>query len=186
MWHDMFQAGISYSEKTLRTVLVYLALLVLLRLIGKRGLAQLNTFDLVVMLLLSNVVQNAVIGNDNSLVGGLYGALVLLLTDWVLVRQAARWDWFNRLLDGTPTVLGRDGAYDRREVARQGIRVPDLDVAIRHQGGDSVEETSLIVLEPGGTLLVRLKDGDQVADKNDVAALRAVLAAIEARLPAAG
>ncbi|GGQ87006.1 hypothetical protein GCM10010195_48410 [Kitasatospora griseola] len=185
MWHDMFQAGISYGEKTLRTVLVYLALLVLLRVIGKRGLAQLNTFDLVVMLLLSNVVQNAVIGNDNSLVGGLYGALVLLLTDWVLVRQAMRWDWFNRLLDGTPTVLGRDGAYDLREIDRQGIRLPDLDVAIRHQGGDGVEETALIVLEPGGTLLVKLKRGDQVADKDDVAAIRAALAAIEARLPTA-
>ncbi|MFI9787745.1 DUF421 domain-containing protein [Kitasatospora sp. NPDC051984] len=185
MWQDMFQAGISYGEKTLRTVLVYLALLALLRVVGKRGLAQLNTFDLVVMLLLSNVVQNAVIGNDNSLIGGLYGALVLLVTDWVLVKQAARWDWFNRLLDGTPTVLGQDGGYDLRAITREGIRVPDLDVAIRHQGGDGVEETSLIVLEPGGTLLVKLKDGDQVADKNDVAAIRAALAAIESRLPAA-
>ncbi|MFD7732344.1 DUF421 domain-containing protein [Kitasatospora phosalacinea] len=184
MWQAMFVAGIPYVEKTVRTVLVYLALLVLLRLIGKRGLAQLNTFDLVVMLLLSNVVQNAVIGDDNSVSGGLFGAAVLLLTDWVLVRQAARWDWFNRLLDGTPTVLARDGAYDRRTIAKQGIRVADLDVAVRHQGGDAIEETSLIVLEPGGTLLVKLKDGDQVADKDDVAALRAVLAAIEARLPA--
>lgn len=185
MWQDMFDAGISYGEKTVRTVLVYLALLVLLRLIGKRGLAQLNTFDLVVMLLLSNVVQNAVIGNDDSVSGGLWGAVVLLATDWVLVRQAARWDWFNRLLDGTPTVLARDGAYDRRQIARQGIRVADLDVAVRHQGGDAIDETSLIVLEPGGTLLVELKDGDQVADKDDVAAIRAALAAIEARLPAA-
>ncbi|MEU3496506.1 DUF421 domain-containing protein [Kitasatospora cineracea] len=184
MWQDMFDAGISYGEKTLRTVLVYLALLVLLRVIGKRGLAQLNTFDLVVMLLLSNVVQNAVIGNDDSVTGGLYGALVLLATDWVLVRQAARWNWFNRLLDGTPTVLARDGVYDRRTIARQGIRVADLDVAVRHQGGDAIGETSLIVLEPGGTLLVKLKEGDQVADKADVAALRAALAAIEARLPA--
>lgn len=185
MWQAMFVAGIPYAEKTLRTVLVYLALLVLLRLIGKRGLAQLNTFDLVVMLLLSNVVQNAVIGDDNSVTGGLFGAVVLLLTDWVLVRQAARWDWFNRLLDGTPTVLARDGAYDRRTIARQGIRAADLDVAVRHQGGDAIEETALIVLEPGGTLLVELKEGDQVADKDDVAAIRAALAAIEARLPAA-
>jgi len=93
VWHDMFSSGIPYAEKAIRTVLVYLALLVLLRLVGKRGLAQLNTFDLVVMMLLSNVVQNAVIGNDNSLVGGLFGAAVLLFTDAVLVRQAARWGW---------------------------------------------------------------------------------------------
>ncbi|MEV4556831.1 YetF domain-containing protein [Kitasatospora sp. NPDC049285] len=185
MWQDMFVAGISYGEKALRTVMVYVALLVLLRVIGKRGLAQLNSFDLVVMLLLSNVVQNAVIGPDNSVSGGLFGAVVLLLTDWLLVRQAVRWDWFNRLLDGTPTVLARNGVYDRKVIAKQGVRKADLDVAIRHQGGDAVEETALIVLEPGGTLLVELKDGDQVADKDDVAAIRAALAAIEARLPTA-
>ncbi|MFI5530293.1 DUF421 domain-containing protein [Kitasatospora sp. NPDC051853] len=183
MWQDLFDAGVPYAEKAVRTVVVYLALLVLLRVVGKRGLAQLNTFDLVVMLLLSNVVQNAVIGDDNSLSGGLFGAVVLLFTDAVLVRQAARWDWFSRLFQGTETVLARDGAYDHRMIRRQGLRPADLDVAVHHQGGDSIEEASLVVLEPGGTLLVRLRPGDQVADKDDVAALRALLAAIESRLP---
>ncbi|GAA3001895.1 hypothetical protein GCM10020229_12580 [Kitasatospora albolonga] len=183
MWQDLFDAGVPYAEKAVRTVVVYLALLVLLRVVGKRGLAQLNTFDLVVMLLLSNVVQNAVIGDDNSLSGGLFGAVVLLFTDAVLVRQAARWDWFSRLFQGTETVLARDGAYDRRMIRRQGLRPADLDVAVHHQGGDSIEEASLVVLEPGGTLLVRLRPGDQVADKDDVAALRALLADLQARLP---
>ncbi|MFJ9523289.1 DUF421 domain-containing protein [Kitasatospora sp. NPDC101801] len=184
MWQDMFHAGVPYAEKTVRTVAVYLALLVLLRLVGKRGLAQLNTFDLVVMLLLSNVVQNAVIGDDNSLSGGLFGAVVLLFADSVLVRQAARWPRFNRLFQGTETVLARDGRYDHQMIRRQGLRTADLDVAVHHQGGDGIEEAALVVLEPGGTLLVELRPGDQVADKDDVAALRALLARIEARLPA--
>jgi uncharacterized membrane protein YcaP (DUF421 family) len=183
MWHDMFVSGISYSEKALRTVLVYLALLILLRILGKRGLAQLNTFDLVVMLLLSNVVQNAVIGNDNSVTGGLFGAVVLLLTDALLVRQGARWTWFARLLEGVPTVLARDGEFDLRAMRRQGLTKGDVGAAVRNQGGDGIEETSLVVLEPGGSVLVRLKEGDQVADKDDVAALRALLERIEARLP---
>ncbi|MFJ2770740.1 DUF421 domain-containing protein [Streptomyces sp. NPDC087300] len=181
MWHDMVVSGIGYGEKALRTVLVYLALVVLLRLVGKRGLAQLNTFDLVVMLLLSNVVQNAVIGPDDSVTGGLFGAAVLMAANSVLVRCAARYDWLFRLFEGTPTVLARDGRYDDREVTRQGLRRGVLDVAIHTQGGDHVEETELVVLEPGGTLLVKLKPGDQVADKDDIAALRRVLAGLDRR-----
>ncbi len=178
----MFSSGIPYAEKAIRTVLVYLALLVLLRLVGKRGLAQLNTFDLVVMMLLSNVVQNAVIGNDNSLVGGLFGAAVLLFTDAVLVRQAARWGWFSRLTEGTATVLVRDGRYDERTLRRQGVSPGALDVAVSVQGGDGIAEAELVVLEPGGRLLVHLRPGDQVADKDDVAALRALLTSIDRRL----
>ena len=88
MWHDMFVTGISYGEKTLRTILVYAAIVILLRLAGKRELAQLNTLDLAVVMLLSNVVQNAVIGNDNSLVGGVYGATVLITVNALFVRRA--------------------------------------------------------------------------------------------------
>ena len=137
----MFIAGVSYGEKAARTIIVYLALLILLRLVGKRGLAQLNTFDLVVMLLLSNVVQNAVIGNDNSVIGGLFGAVVLLLVDAVLVRQAARWPWFSRLLEGTPTVLAQDGVLNVPAMRRQGISQGDVALAVHTQGGDSIGET---------------------------------------------
>ena len=70
IWNDLFVSGVPLLEKVLRTVLVYVAIVVLLRLIGKRNLAQLNTFDLVVVLLLSNVVQNAIIGPDDSLLVG--------------------------------------------------------------------------------------------------------------------
>src|SRR4029077_16707275 len=86
MWNDMFVVGLPILEKILRPILVYLALIVLLRIFGKRELAQLNPFDLVVLLSLSNTVQNAIIGNDNSVSGGLIGALALLATNYLVVR----------------------------------------------------------------------------------------------------
>ncbi|MFE2283931.1 DUF421 domain-containing protein [Streptomyces sp. NPDC059443] len=186
MWHDLFDTGITYGEKAVRTVVVYLALIVLLRLVGKRGLAQLNVLDLVVMLLLSNVVQNAVIGEDNSLSGGLFGAAVLMAANTLLVRYAARSEWLTWLLEGSPSVLARNGVYDEREVRRLGLRQGDLDVAVRHQGGDGIKETKLVVLEPGGTMVVDLLDGDQTADKNDIAALKEQLDRLQLRLDRLG
>src|SRR5437773_10799153 len=86
MWNDMFVLGVPLIEKILRPIVVYLALVVALRVFGKRELAQLNPFDLVVLLSLSNTVQNAIIGNDNSLTGGLVGALALLAMNYLVVR----------------------------------------------------------------------------------------------------
>lgn len=140
---------IPYLEKALRTIAVYALILVLLRIVGKRQLAQLSTFDLVVMLLLANVVQNAVIGPDNSVVGAAFGAAVLLAVNAVVVRAAARYEWLGRLLEGTPTTLARDGHWLTPVIRRSGLRVADLDAAVRHQGGDDVTETSEVTLEPG-------------------------------------
>ncbi|MBC9713973.1 DUF421 domain-containing protein [Streptomyces sp. TRM66268-LWL] len=186
MWQDLFDAGISYGEKTVRTIAVYLIVLVLLRFFGKRDLAQLNTFDLVVMLLLSNVVQNAVIGPDNSMSGAALGAAVLLAVNAVVARSALLSDRLGRLLEGRPVELARDGRWLRREVRRYGLRTTDLDVAVRRQGGDDVTETTSVSLEPGGALVVTLRDGDQAADKNDIAALRAEIAALRRRLEEGG
>ena len=86
MWTDLTHLDISVLDKIIRTVVVYWTLIVLLRLAGKRDLAQLNSFDLIVMLLLSNVVQNAIIGPDNSLLGGLIGAAVLIAANAFLVQ----------------------------------------------------------------------------------------------------
>src|SRR5437762_9563421 len=105
MWHDLTHLGISVPDKILRTLAVYLALIVLLRLAGKRDLAQLNSFDLIVVLLLSNVVQNAVIGPDNSLLGGLIGATVLIAANAFLVHVVRPWRGAGALLEGRTTVL---------------------------------------------------------------------------------
>ncbi|MFC4611274.1 DUF421 domain-containing protein [Streptomyces maoxianensis] len=175
-------AGIPYGEKAVRTVLVYLVILVLLRWGGKRDLAQLNTFDLVVMLLLANVVQNAIIGPDNSVAGAAFGAAVLLVVNALLVRVASLSSRFGRLLEGSPVVLARDGQWLPSAVKRSGLSRADLDVAVKRQGGDDVSETTAVSLEPGGSLLVSLREGDQAADKNDVAALRAEIAALRQQL----
>src|SRR3954453_8843479 len=101
--------GISAGEKAVRTVLVYGALLFLLHLSGKRQLAQLNSFDLVVLLLLSNVVQNAIIGDDISLGGGVFGAVVLLAVNFLLVLFAFMSPRFGKTIQGGPTVVARAG-----------------------------------------------------------------------------
>ena len=112
MWNDLMHLQISLPDKIVRTVAVYLLLAVILRLVGKRDLAQLNAFDLVVMLLLSNVVQNAVIGPDNSLLGGAIGAVVLIAVNAAVVRLVRRSDRLARVMEGTATVLARDGRWD--------------------------------------------------------------------------
>jgi uncharacterized membrane protein YcaP (DUF421 family) len=184
MWHSLVDLGVPYVEKIIRTVLVYSSLLLLLRIVGKRGIAQLNEFDLVVMLLLSNVVQNAIIGPDNSLVGGIFGAAVLLVNNLVVLRYLTRLKWVRWLFEGKPAVLIDHGHYDYQNWRRQGMRRGDLELAIREQGGDGLSEAENVVLAPSGAVLVELKIGDQPADKNDVASLAHRLGGIEQRLAA--
>ena len=178
---DLFTMGIPTAEKAIRTVAVYLGVLILLRLAGKRDLAQLNTFDFVVLLLLSNVVQNAVIGNDNSLVGGLLGAAILVAGNSLLVRFVRGSDFAVRLFEGRPTVLVRDGQLDYPAIKRLGLRADDVVQAVRHQGANDVDEVREAVLEPGGSILVTLKDEEENATKADIRRLEAKLDALLTR-----
>jgi uncharacterized membrane protein YcaP (DUF421 family) len=166
--HDLFTIGVPLAEKAIRTVAVYVGLLVLLRLGGKRDLAQLNSFDLVVLLLLSNVVQNAIIGNDNSLLGGLVGATVLFVVNAAVVRTAARSGSLDRLLEGGPVTLVHDGKVDRETIKRLGLREAEVLSAIRRQGANVVDEVQDAQLEAGGTISVTLKTEDQNASKGDI------------------
>lgn len=150
MVHDLVHLGISPAEKAIRTAAVYAALLVLLHLAGKRQLAQLNSFDLVVLLLLSNVVQNAVIGNDNSLLGGLLGAVILLALNYVLVRFAFMSPRFGKALQGGSTVLYADGELDARALRREVITQEELVAALRRQGLE-LDDVEVVELEPEGT-----------------------------------
>jgi uncharacterized membrane protein YcaP (DUF421 family) len=163
-------------EKTIRTVVVYLGLLFLLRLGGKRQLAQLNTFDLVVLLLLSNVVQNAVIGEDNSLVGGLVGAAILIAVNWLVVRATFLHSFFTRLLQGTPTTLVEKGELDEQALRRELITTAELTAALRRQGTDGLGDVDEVVLEPEGSLSVTPKPQPSLQD------VLAALERIEARL----
>lgn len=181
MWNDLLDMGVTAPDKILRTVAVYLGLALLLRLVGKRDLAQLNTLDLVVMLLLSNVVQNAVIGPDNSLVGGLLGAVVLLGVNAVVDRLALRSDRLARLLEGSPAVLARDGAWDDTALRKVGLRRADAEAALRRQNANSIDEVQTLSVEPGGAIVATLKPGEQSATVDDVARLEAKLDALLAR-----
>ena len=155
-WHNMFlfdpTAGLTIAEKILRSIVVYFFLLVGLRLAGKRELAQLNPFDLIVLLLLSNTVQNAIIGNDNSVSGGIIGAAALLLVNYAVVRLVRGNRRLQRLLEGRPDVLIRDGQIQRDHLNRELISRAELVAAAHKQGIASLHDVEQCVLEPTGTL----------------------------------
>src|SRR3954465_9682764 len=119
MWNDIFAVGAPILEKILRPILVYFFLVIALRVFGKRELAQLNPFDLVVLLSLSNTVQNAIIGNDNSLSGGLIGALALLAMNYVVVRFLFKHRRLDQILEGEPTSLVKDGKICEDGLAKE-------------------------------------------------------------------
>jgi uncharacterized membrane protein YcaP (DUF421 family) len=183
MTHALTHMDLSWLEKTIRTVAVYAAIAILLRVAGKRDLAQLNTFDLVVMLLLSNVVQNAVIGNDTSLVGGVFAAAVLVAVNAVVVRVVAADHRAERVFEGTPTLLVDDGHYVDSALKREGLRRADVDAAIRRQGANDETEVERATIGTGGALVVQLKAEAQAATKADVASLAAAINRLEQRLP---
>lgn len=175
MWNDLVSLGVSVPDKIVRTLVVYAALVVLLRLAGKRDLAQLNTFDLVVVLLLSNVVQNAVIGPDNSLVGGLLGAAVLVAGNAFFVHVVRPWRGVAAALEGTTTVLARAGEWVPDALRREGVRTSDLEGALRRQNAYTIADVAELKLEPGGTVVVDLLPERENATKADVARLEAKL-----------
>jgi uncharacterized membrane protein YcaP (DUF421 family) len=179
MWHAMFVEQIPFTEKILRTVLVYALIALLFRLSGKRGLANLSTFDFVVIFLLSNVVQNAVIGNDTSLTGGVIGAVTLVVVNAVVNRVVASNATAARLFDGRATTVIRDGHVIQRALVHLGVRRSELDNAVHMQNGDDVSEIQDGILEPGGQLVLTLKRADQSATHADVAQLRDQLSRIE-------
>src|SRR5881394_424938 len=109
MWHNMFVLGTPLAEKILRPIVVYAFLIAILRLAGKRELAQLNPFDLVVLLTLSNTVQNAIIGEDNSVTGGMIGAATLLVVNYAVVRFLYGHQRLDVLVEGGCDVLIEEG-----------------------------------------------------------------------------
>jgi uncharacterized membrane protein YcaP (DUF421 family) len=157
MWHDIFVFGAPLVEKMVRPIIVYFALVALLRAFGKRELAQLNPFDLVVLLSLSNTVQNAIIGNDNSLSGGLVGALTLLGVNYLVVRFLFRHRRLDQLFEGKPSVLIDKGHIVKKSLARELLTRAELLTVLHRQGFDKLEDVERCILEPGGTFYVQRK-----------------------------
>src|SRR5512141_474074 len=133
MWHSILIPDVSILEKIFRAVCVYAFLIAGLRLAGKRELAQINTFDLVVLLMLSNTVQNAIIGDDVSVTGGVIGATSLLVLNYLVVRFLFRRAKLDRFLEGDPVVLIRHGRVLHKQLERELISVQELTAAAHKQ-----------------------------------------------------
>jgi len=149
---DMFILGLPIAEKILRPVVVYVFLVVGLRLAGKRELAQLNPFDLVVLLTISNTVQNAIIGDDNSVTGGIIGATTLLAVNYLVVRFLYRHAGVDRIIEGDETVLISGCKVQTDKLEKELLTLHELEAAAHRQGFGSLQEVERAVLEPGGTI----------------------------------
>jgi uncharacterized membrane protein YcaP (DUF421 family) len=152
---NMFHLPVPLLEKILRPIIVYLCLILFLRLFGKRELAQLNPFDLVVLLSLSNTVQNAIIGEDNSVTGGIVGAFALLTVNWLLSWLLFRNPKLTVALEGSASTLITRGVVDEEELKRQILSHEDLIALLNKNGFDDPRDVESCVLEPNGTFLVK-------------------------------
>ncbi|MDR3773288.1 MAG: DUF421 domain-containing protein [Terracidiphilus sp.] len=154
IFDSMFHLPLPILEKLVRPVIIYLVLVVLLRLFGKRELAQLNPFDLVVLLSLSNTVQNAIIGDDNSVTGGIIGAFGLLAINWLVVRVLFRSPRLTRALEGRASILIRNGQLDQQAVNRESLTREELLAVVHRQGFEGFHQVRKCQLEPNGTFYV--------------------------------
>jgi uncharacterized membrane protein YcaP (DUF421 family) len=152
VWTDMFVLALPVAEKILRPIVVYIFLVIGLRLAGKRELAQLNPFDLVVLLTLSNTVQNAIIGDDNSVTGGIIGAATLLLVNYLIVRFLFRHEKLDRLVEGEATVLIENGRILKGKLTKEVLSLEELEAAAHKQGFGDLREVDHATLDPSGTI----------------------------------
>ena len=157
----MFVVALPVLEKIIRPILVYLALVLLLRIFGKRELAQLNPFDLVVLLTLSNTVQNAIIGNDNSVSGGLLGAFTLLAVNYFVVRFLFRHRRLDQIVEGKPITLIDRGKVVPKNLASEQLSHAELMTVLHRQGFSGLDEVEQCVLEPSGTFAIKRKEPPQ-------------------------
>jgi uncharacterized membrane protein YcaP (DUF421 family) len=157
----MFHMPLSILEKILRPMIVYLALVGFLRIFGKRELAQLNPFDLVVLLSLSNTVQNAMIGDDNSVSGGIIGAFALLTINWFLTRVLFHMPKLNQTLQGSSTTLICNGVVDVEALRKETLTREELLSVLHKQSFDTFEEVRLCVLEPNGNFYIEAVKPDE-------------------------
>lgn len=164
-WHEMLLPSVSWAEKIVRPCIVYLALMLAFRFMSKRDLTQSTTFDLLIVLLLSNVVQNALIGQDNSILGGLVGAGTLLLVSTGLNRMTGRNIKVRHALEGEPVLLVHDGCPVEENLRKYAISKPDLNAGLRAQNMITMGDIRYAFLELDGTIsVIRKSEQSGVAD----------------------
>ena len=154
MWHDIFHLAVPWQEKAMRAVLIYAFLLIAIRVFGRRELGQLTAFDLIVLLTLSNILQNAMIGDDNSLTGGVIGAVVLLSANYGVAYATFKNRKAERVVEGVPKILIHDGNLQREAIRSELLTEQELLSAVRREGLESFDEVKLAISEPNGLISV--------------------------------
>jgi uncharacterized membrane protein YcaP (DUF421 family) len=154
MWHNILSLSVSWEERVIRAVLVYAFLLLAIKAFGRRELGQLTAFDLIVLLTLSNILQNAMIGNDNSLTGGVIGALVLLSANYGVAYWVFRSNRAQRVIEGEPRILIHDGKVQREAVRKELLTDQDLLSAVRREGLEGFDDVRLAISEPNGLISI--------------------------------
>ncbi|HVX29723.1 MAG TPA: YetF domain-containing protein [Nitrolancea sp.] len=145
---------LTLAEIVLRTSVVYIALLIGIRVAGKRELGQMSPFDLVVVLVIANAVQNAMVGSDTSLTGGLLAAFVLLLVNWIVGRLRLHIPWLERDLTGHATLLVNNGHFIESNLRREGVDEDEVYMAMREHGVDKIDQVEIAILEIDGTISI--------------------------------
>lgn len=166
-WKDILWPSLSWLEKAARPLFVYVFLMVAFRFSGKRELGQATLFDFLIILLISNVVQNAMIGPDNSIVGAFIGVAVLLAMSWALNGLTSRSVVARRILEGTPTLLVYRGVVLPKAMRKENVSENDLRTALREQGIASLSEVRYAILELDGKISVIRSDAPVTAGGED-------------------
>jgi uncharacterized membrane protein YcaP (DUF421 family) len=168
----MFHLEISAWSVVLRTVIVYVAVLLGFRLAGKREMGQMTPFDLVVILLVANAVQNAMVGPDTSVPAGLIAAGVLFGGNYALAAVRERVPWLRTAIEGAPTLLIRNGAFVKENLRREEIDNNDVLMAMREHGIGDVKEVATAVLETDGSISIVPKSGQAMKTRHHVRFLK--------------
>ena len=164
----MLDFGISMLEIAARTFIIYVVLVLGLHFFGKRELGQMNPFDLVLILTISNAVQNAMTGPDTSLIGGIVAAATLLVTNWWFARLRERWPWLKKWLQGEPNVLVEDGHLEYAHMREEGVDVDELLEAARQHEVERISDIKRAVLEVDGTISIIPKEGNNSENESGI------------------
>ncbi len=169
---EIFNLSAPWWSIVVRTLIVYVALLIGLRLTGKREMGQITPFDLVLILLIANAVQNAMVGPDNSLTGGLIAAAVLLAGNYALAQARQRLPWLRRAVEGSPTLLIHEGQFVREHLRREGLNEDEVLMAIREHGVADVQDVRMAVLEVDGSISIVPADAKTTRTRKHVRFVR--------------
>ena len=156
---DMWKLSVPWWDLVLRAVIVYAFLLIILRLTGRRQVGQLAPFDLVLLLVLSNAVQNAMNAGDNSLLAGIILSVTLISLNMIMANVTWRWRKIEALIEGKPRLLVHNGKLVHEGLARERITKHEMMAALREAGASRLEDVQTAVLETNGHISVQVKGG---------------------------